>query len=91
VLDNLDADAMVKSYLERVGMPEGCMRDEAGIAQIRQQRAQVQAQQQQMAMQQAAMQQAVDMTAAVKNLGETPVGADGQSLMGTILGGLGGV
>lgn len=91
VLDNLDADAMVKSYLERVGMPEGCLRDDAGVAQIRAQRAQAQAKQEQMAEQQAAMQQAVDMTAAVKNLGQTPTGADSQTLMGTILGGLGGV
>lgn len=91
VLDNIDSDATVKSYLDRVGMPEGCLRDASAVEQIRQQRAQAQqaqAQQEQMAV---ATQQAVDMSAAAKNLGQTPVGADGQSLMGTILGGLGAV
>ena len=34
-------------------------------------------------------QQAVDVTAAAKNLGQTPTGADGQTLMGTLLGGIG--
>lgn len=90
-MDVLDTDAMVKSYLDRVGMPEGCIRDEQAIQQIRTQRAQAQAQQQQMVEQQAAMQQVVDASAAAKNLGQTPTGADGQTLMGTILGGLGAV
>ena len=90
-IDVLDTDAMVKSYLDRVGMPEGCIRDEQAIQQIRAQKAQAQAQQQQMVEQQAAMQQVVDASAAAKNLGQTPTGADGQTLMGTILGGLGAV
>ena len=90
-MDMLDTDRTVKSYLDRVGMPEGCIRDEQAIAQVRAQRAQAQAQQQQLAEQQAAMQQVVDASAAAKNLGQTPTGADGQTLMGTILGGLGAV
>lgn len=90
-LDVLDTDAMVKSYLDRVGMPEGCVRDERAVRSIRQSRAQAQAQQQQQAEALVAAKQAVDMTAAAKNLGQTPVGADGQTLMNTILGGLGAV
>lgn len=89
VIDILDTDALVKGYLERVGMPEGCVRDDQSVAQIRQRKAQAQAAQQQQAEAMAATQQAVDMTAAAKNLGQTPVGADGQTLMGTLLGGLG--
>lgn len=88
-LDVLDTDAMVKSYLDRVGMPEGCIRDKRAVQTIRQSRAQAQAQQQQQAEALATAQQAVDMTMAAKNLGQTPVGADGQTLMNTILGGLG--
>lgn len=72
-------------------MPEGCVRDDQSVAQIRQRKAQAQAAQQQQAEAMAATQQAVDMTAAAKNLGQTPVGADGQTLMGTLLGGLGAV
>ena len=90
-LDMLDTDSMVKSYLDRVGMPEGCLRDEQTVRQIRQQKARAQAAAQQQEEAALATQQAVDMTAAAKNLGQTPVGADGQTLMGAILGGLGAV
>ncbi len=90
-LDVLNVDAMTKSYLERVGMPEGCINDDAAIRQAREARAAAQAQAEEQAQAQAATQQMVDMTAAAKNLGQTPTGADGQTLMGTILGGLGGI
>ena len=91
VLDVLNFDAMGKAYLDRIGMPESCVRDEQDIAAMREQRAQAQAQAEQQAQAAQAAQQAVDMTAAAKNLGQTPVGADGQTLMGTILGGLGAI
>lgn len=91
VLDVLDFDAMGKAYLDRIGMPESCVRDEQDIASMREQRAQAQAQAAEMEQAQMAAQQAVDMTAAAKNLGQTPVGADGQTLAGTILGGLGAI
>ena len=80
---------MVKSYLERVGMPEGCINDDDAIRQNREARAQAQAQAEEQAQAQAAMQQMVDMSAAAKNLGQTPTGADGETLMGTLLGGMG--
>lgn len=91
ILDTLDMDAMGKAYLDRIGMPESCVRDDRDIAAIRQQKAaaQAKAEQQQAALVQA--QQAVDMTAAAKNLGQAPTGADGQTLLGSILGGLGAI
>lgn len=91
VLDVLDWDALSRSYLDRVGMPASCLRAEDEVAALRQQRAQ--AQQQAAEAQQAAEQAKVmqDMTGAAKNLGQTPTGADGQTLMGTLLGGLGAV
>ena len=91
VLDVLNFDAMSKAYLDRIGMPESCMRDARDTAAMRQQRAEAQARDEQAAQAQLAAQQAVDLTAAAKNLGQTPLGADGQTLMGTILGGLGAI
>ena len=91
ILDIIDTDAMGRAYLDRIGMPESCLRDESEIAKIRQQRAEQQAA---LAQQEAAMaqtQQMVDASAAAKNLGQTPAGADGQTLIGTILGNLGAV
>ena len=72
-------------------MPESCLRDEADIERIRQQRAEQQAALAQQEQAMAQTQQMVDASAAAKNLGQTPTGADGQTLMGTILGNLGGV
>ena len=91
ILDTLNMDALGKSYLDRIGMPESCVRDDDDIAAIRQQKAEAQrkAEEQQAALAQA--QQMVDLTGAAKNLGQTPTGADGQTLMGTILGGLGAI
>lgn len=91
ILDILDSDAMGRAYLDRIGMPESCLRDESEIARIRQQRAEQQAAMMQQEQALAQTQQAVDMTAAAKNMGQTPTGADGQTLMGTLLGGLGAV
>ena len=91
VLDVLNFDAMSKAYLDRIGMPESCVRDDQDTAAMRQQRAEAQARDEQAAQAQLAAQQAVDLTAAAKNLGQTPLGADGQTLMGTILGGLGAI
>lgn len=90
VLDVLNFDEMGKAYLERIGVPDACIRDESDIATVRQQRA---AQEARMAEQQDALaqtQQALDVTAAAKNLGQTPTGADGQTVLGTLLGGIGG-
>lgn len=89
-LDLLNMDETIRNYLERVGMPEGCINDADAVAQNREARAQAQARAEEQAQAQAAMQQAVDMSQAAKNLGQTPAGADGQTLMGTLLGGIGG-
>ena len=89
VLDVLAFDAMGKTYLDRIGMPESCVMDEKKTADVRERRAQREAREAQR--QEASMQarQAVDVTAAARNLGETPAGADGQTLMSAILGGMG--
>ncbi|MBD5608562.1 MAG: hypothetical protein HDQ93_06910 [Desulfovibrio sp.] len=39
VLDMVNRDAMIRSYLERTGMPESCVNDEEAIAKIREERA----------------------------------------------------
>ncbi|WP_298069429.1 portal protein [uncultured Mailhella sp.] len=91
VMDTLDMDAMSKAYLDRIGMPGSCLRDEDDIAALRQQRAEAQAQQEAQQQAAAATQQVSDVAAAAKNLGQAPTGADGQTLLGTILGGLGGM
>ena len=82
---------MSKAYLDRIGMPGSCLRDEDDIAALRQQRAEAQAQQEAQQQAAAATQQVSDVAAAAKNLGQAPTGADGQTLLGTILGGLGGM
>ncbi len=89
VLDVLNFDAMTKTYLDRIGMPESCVRDDRDIAALRRQKAAARARAEQDARAQMATRQAADLTAAAKNLGQTPAGADGQTLMGTILDGLG--
>lgn len=89
VLDLMDFDAMGRAYMDRIGLPEACVRDERDIAAMRTQRAEERAAAQKQAEAQAASRQMADLSAAAKNLGQTPAGADGQTLMGTILGGLG--
>ena len=87
-LDLLSVDETVRAYWDRIGMPQACIADEQAVDAVRQQRAQEQqamAQQQQMA---AEGQAAQDISGAAKNLGQTPAGADGQTLMDTILGGI---
>ena len=87
-LDILNADETAKAYMDRIGMPQGCLADDQAVQQARQQRAQ---QQQAMQAQQemaSAGQAAMDVTGAARNLGETPAGADGQTLMQSLLGGI---
>ena len=91
ILDILDWDAMGKGYLDRVGIPKSCIREDGEIAAIREQRAQAQQQAAEAEQAQMQAQTAQDLTGAAKNLGQTPAGADGQTLMGTLLGGLGAV
>ena len=70
ILDILDADELGKAYLDRIGMPESCLRDESEIAKVRQQRAEQQAAMMQQEQAMAQTQQAVDMAAAVKRAAE---------------------
>lgn len=89
VLDLMDFDAMGRAYMDRIGLPEACLRDEGGIAALRAQRAEAQAAAARQAEAREAVRQMADLSAAAKNLGQTPAGADGQTLMGTVLGGMG--
>ncbi|MBE6441853.1 MAG: hypothetical protein E7022_05905 [Desulfovibrio desulfuricans] len=91
VLDNIDTDVAVRMYADKLGAPASLLRSEEDVAAIRQQRAQAQ----QMAAQQQEMAQGVanaqGLSNAARNLGATPVGADGQTAMDALLGGLGGM
>jgi len=87
-LDLIDADQTVRSYFDRIGMPQACIADEQAVRASRQKRMQQeQAMQQQQAMA-AGGQAAQDLTGAAKNMGETPIGADGQTLMDAVVGGI---
>lgn len=91
VLDNLNLDKTVHHYVEDLGAPASMLRSEDDVRGIREQRAQAQAQAEQQAQQAAALQSIQDLSGAAKNLGQTPVGADGQTAMEAIIGGLGGL
>ena len=87
-LDLIDADATAKAYLDRIGMPQACIADDDAVQASRQKRQQME-QAAQMQQQMAAEGQAAqDVSGAAKNLGQTPVGADGATLMDTVLGGI---
>jgi len=91
VLDNIDTDVAVRMYADKLGAPASLLRSEDEVAAIRQQRAEAQ----QMAAQEQMTAQGVSnmegMSNAAKNLGATPVGADGQTAMDALIGGLGGM
>lgn len=91
VLDLFDTDVALREYADALGAPAAMLRSEQDVQQIRKARADAQAQAEQQAQAQAAMQQAVDLSDAAKNLGQTPVGADGQTAIDSLLGGLGGM
>lgn len=81
VLDNVNFDAAAATYGEMLGVPADLMHDEEVVAQIREGRAQQQAQMQQAAM----MQQAAQ---GVKTLSEADTGEN--NALGALLSGIGG-
>ena len=89
-IDTLDVTATAHAYLDRIGVPQACIADEDAVKAKRQQRAE--AMQRQAAAEQMAQagQAAQDFTGAARNLGQTPAGAGGETLMQTLLGGMGG-
>lgn len=89
VLDNIDVDYAVREYAEALGAPAAMMLPEAKVQKIRLSRLQQVQEQRQQAQQQAVSQQIIDITGAAKNLGQTPLGADGQTAMDALMGGLG--
>ena len=91
VLDNINTDVAVRLYADKLGAPVSLLRSEEEVKALRQQRAEAQqaaAQQQQEA---AGVQQAVGLSQAAKNLGATPVGADGLTAMDALVGSMGGM
>lgn len=95
IIDNIDTDYVLREYAENLGAPAAMLRSTSDVDGTRKarQEAQAAAEQaaQEQAQQQAVMQQAVNLSGAAKNLGQTPLGADGQTVMDAILGGLGAV
>lgn len=89
VLDNIDVDYAVREYADALGAPAAMLLPEDQVQKTRAARAQAQQQAEMQAQQQAAMKNAVDITGAAKNLGQTPLGADGQTAMDALMGGLG--
>lgn len=87
-IDIIDGDKTVRSYLKRVGIPESCIADEQDVESIRRARIEAQQQQVEQNQMQQTMESMVDASAAAKNLGTTPIGASGETLMNTILGGM---
>ena len=90
-LDNLDVDKAVQHYADSLGAPASILRSPADVDALRKARAQAMARQQEQEQAAAAMQEAVDLSGAAKNLGQTPLGPDGQTAMSALLGGLGGL
>lgn len=91
VMDVIDVEYTISDYAEAVGAPKGMLRSSEEIAAIQQAQAEAQQQaaQQQQAM--AAAQQVQNLTGAAKNLGQATVGADGQTALEAIIGGMGGL
>lgn len=91
VLDLLNGDVAVREHAEAVNSPAAMLHSDQTVQQLRKTRAEDQAKAEQQAQAQAAMQQAVDLSGAAKNLGQTPLGADGQTAIDALVGGLGGM
>lgn len=89
VRDAIDVDYTVSEYADSVGAPKGMLKSKEEVEAIRQARAE--AQEQQAAQEQALAvgQQMQDLTGAAKNLGQATVGADGQTALEAIIGGMG--
>lgn len=87
-LDNLSWDESVKTYAERIGAPKNILASDREVEAKRKQRIQAQKQAEEQAAAQAQAKTAQTMTQAAKNMGQTPAGADGQTLMESLLGGL---
>ena len=91
VTDIIDVEYTVRAYADALGAPAAMLRSEQDVQQIRQARAEAQAQAEQQAQAQLAIEQASQLSGAAKNLGQTPLGADGQTAIDAIVGGLGGM
>ena len=91
VTDIIDVEYTVRAYADALGAPAAMLRSEQDVQQIRQARAEAQAQAEQQAQAQLAIEQASQLSGAAKNLGQTPLGADGQTAIDALVGGLGGM
>lgn len=91
VTDIIDVEYTVRAYADALGAPAAMLRSEQDVQQIRQARAEAQAQAEQQAQAELAIEQASQLSGAAKNLGQTPLGADGQTAIDALVGGLGGM
>lgn len=89
LLDNISPDALLKAYAQNLGAPMSIFRTEAERDKVRQQRQQAQQAMQQQAQGTMAADQVKTATDAAKNLSQTTVGADGETALDAILGGMG--
>ncbi|MDD6087765.1 MAG: portal protein [Desulfovibrionaceae bacterium] len=88
-LDIVHVDRTVRSYGERIGMPEGCLNDEGEVARIRKARAAAQSGDAEQAQAGEAIDMALKAAQAGKALSQTQAGAADGSLMAQLIGGLG--
>lgn len=95
-LDMIHVDRTVRSYGERIGMPEGCLNDDGEVNRIRQARAQAQgaaaeadAQAREQAQSAGMMDMALKAAQAGRTLAQAQNGAAGSALMSQLVGGLG--
>jgi len=86
--DNIDLDAAIQNYASRAGAPTSILREPQAITQIREQRAQQQAQQEEIAMGQQALQEAALAGQAAESLSKART--DNPSVLQNLLGGISG-
>ncbi len=89
ITDILDLDRTVRAYADALGAPAAMLRSAQDVRAIRQARAEAQARAGQQAQTQQVVEQVARLSDAARNLGQTPLGADGQTAMSAIVGGLG--
>ena len=89
MVDSLDPDRLIDAYAENLGVPKAILRSQEDRDAIRQARAEQQQAMMKAAQQAQAAQNIQGLAGAAQSLGQTPVGADGETALGAILGGMG--
>lgn len=91
MVDSLDPDRLIDAYAENLGVPKAILRPQEDRDAIRQARAEAQQQMMAQAQQAQAAQNIQGLAGAAQSLGQTPVGADGETALGALLGGMGSI